>query len=131
MRERRKGQILAQVFRQYVIGIAFLELGEVAFGFGRLALGPELANVLEPFFRGALLRFGSAESAHGTGSSYALRRYGFPRAVCARGRGSRRRRLGLLTEFGRALGLRLWVRPGALARIQIRGRSRSGGCRLR
>src|SRR6266487_876747 len=84
---------LAQVLRQDVVGIAFLELGELALGFARLALGLELANVLEPLFRRALLGLGYGDTARqaADGAGALERSCGFLKSVRARGWGSRGR----------------------------------------
>src|SRR6267378_2076841 len=92
---------LAQVLRQYVIGIAFPELGELALDLGHLALGPELANILEPFFRSALLGVGNRETVRDcSGDARPLKRgSGLRKRACCRGSRGRLHRSGLLTEL--------------------------------
>src|SRR5437773_9608188 len=80
---------LAQVLRQDVVGIAFLELGELALGLSRLAVGLELANIREPLF--ALLRLGDGDAARQAADGALDRRCGFPKSIRARCRGGRRR----------------------------------------
>jgi len=66
---------LTHIFRQAVIGISLLEFGELAFSFDGLALRLELANILEPFFRRALLGFGNRDAARsGADDACALER---------------------------------------------------------
>src|SRR6266853_176616 len=101
---------LAQILRQYVIGIALLEFGQLSLDLGHLALGPELANVLEPFFRRALLGFGDGDTARRAAdcASALERRCGFPKTVRARSWGGRRRlrRSDWLLNVEGALGIR-------------------------
>src|SRR5437870_1112422 len=96
---------LAQVLRQYVIGIAFPELGEFTLDLGHLALGPELANILEPFFRRSLPGFGNREAVRDcSGDARSLERgCGLRKRACCRGSCGRLHRSGLLTKLRRAL----------------------------
>src|SRR6266699_2248280 len=83
---------LAQVLRQAVIGIALLELAQLALGLGRLTLGLELANILQPFFRRALTGFGNRETARarGSGTRVLARCRGLRKRACRRSRSPRR-----------------------------------------
>src|SRR6266581_1263650 len=123
---------LAQVLRQDVVGIAFLELGELALGFGRLAVGLELANVREPFFRCALLRFGDGDAARQAADGALDRRCGFPKSIRARGRGSRGRlrRPDRLLSLEDALGIGQGLCLFALAKYFDSGRDCRHACRL-
>src|SRR6266853_5744684 len=98
---------LAQVLRQYVIGIAFPELGEFTLDLGHLALGPELANILEPFFRRALPGFGNRETVRDcSGDARSLERgCGLRKRARCRGSRGRLHRSGLLTKLRRALSV--------------------------
>src|SRR5712692_4137248 len=112
--------------------MAFFELGKLALDFGGLALGLELANILEPFLRRALLGFGNSDSARGgaEGARALERQCRVAKSVSVSSQSSRRRPRGL-PDLRCALSLRRGrrlVRACALARG--RNRSRSGPCLL-
>src|SRR5204862_5003384 len=113
---------LAQVLRQDVVGVALLELAQLALGFDRLAFGLELANIRQPFFRRALLGFRNRETVSdcSTGARALERRCRFADNVRARGWRGRLRRSDLLLGVEDALGVRhgrLW-RDGAGAYVR-------------
>src|SRR6266480_7386408 len=123
---------LAQVLRQDVVGIAFLELGELALGFARLAVGLELANIREPLF--ALLRLGDGDAARqaADGAGALERSCGFLKSVRARGRGSRGRlrRPDRLLSLEDALGIGQGLCLLALAKYFDSGRDCRHACGL-
>src|SRR5882762_9903580 len=128
---------LAQVLRQYVIGIALPELGEFALDLGHLALGPELANILEPFFRRALLGFGNRETVRDcSGDARSLERgSGLRKRAGCRGSCGRLHRSRLLTKLRRALSVghgrgQSRLRLLALAEYHRRARNLRHECRL-
>src|SRR5713101_52454 len=107
--------------------MAFLELGKLPLGFGRLALSLELANILEPFFRRALLGFGDRGAARRRADdARALERQcRFTKSVRVSDQGSRRRPRDLPWSLRCALSIRrerLLVRACALARERSRSR---------
>src|SRR6266516_7776765 len=123
---------LAQVLRQDVVGMAFLELGELALGFARLALGLELANVLEPLFRCALLGLGYGDTARQAGAGALERSCGFPKSIRARGWASRGRlrRPDRLLSLEDALGIGQGLCLFALAKYFDPGRDCRHACGL-
>src|SRR3989441_9290893 len=128
---------LAQVLRQYVIGIAFPELGEFTLDLGHLALGPELANILEPFFRRALPGFGNRETVRDcSGDARSLERgCGLRKRARCRGSRGRLHRSGPLTKLRRALSVghgsgQSRLRLLALAQDLRRARNPRHECRL-
>src|SRR6266704_4434261 len=121
---------LAQILRQAVVGIALLELGELALGLGRFALALEPANVLEPLF--ALLRLGCGDAARQPTDGTLGRRRGFPKSVRARSRGScgRLRRSDRLLSVEAALCIRQGLCLFALAKNFYAGRDCRQACGL-
>src|SRR5712692_2772400 len=113
--------------------MAFFELGKLALDFGGLALGLELANILEPFLRRALLGFGTSDSARGgaEGARALERRCRFAKSVSVPSQtSSGRRPRGLPRNLRCALSLRRGrrlVRACALARSSSRSR-RASAC---
>src|SRR5437867_6416621 len=105
--------------------MAFLELGKLALDFGGLSLGLELADILEPFFRSALLGFGTRDTARRSADDACAleRQRRFTQGIRVRSQSSRRCPQGL-PDLRCALSIRRerrLVRACALAR----GRNRS------
>src|SRR5712691_9039582 len=106
--------------------IALLEFGKLPLDFGGLSLRLELADILEPFFRRALLGFGTRAAARGgADDARALeRRCRLPKSVSVPNQSSPRRPRGLPGSIRRE---RLLVRARARARERSRSR-RSRPC---